>query len=42
MVIGIRTWHNDIAVQDGTTADMVLPVAQLISYLSTYFTLHPR
>lgn len=27
--------------QNGNTADMVFPVAQLISYLSQFFTLHP-
>jgi 2-keto-4-pentenoate hydratase/2-oxohepta-3-ene-1,7-dioic acid hydratase in catechol pathway len=27
--------------QNGNTADMVFPVAELISYLSQFFTLHP-
>jgi 2-keto-4-pentenoate hydratase/2-oxohepta-3-ene-1,7-dioic acid hydratase in catechol pathway len=37
----IRTWVNDELVQDGSTADMVFPVAELVAYCSSFFTLEP-
>lgn len=37
----IRTWLNGSIVQDGNTSDMIFPIAELISYCSTYFTLSP-
>lgn len=39
----LRLWLsvNDQTMQDGTTADMVFPVAHLISYLSSFMTLLP-
>lgn len=37
----LRTWVNDELVQDGNTADMIFPVAELVSYCSRYFTLEP-
>jgi 2-keto-4-pentenoate hydratase/2-oxohepta-3-ene-1,7-dioic acid hydratase in catechol pathway len=39
----LRLWLsvNDQPMQDGTTADMVFPVAHLISYLSGFMTLLP-
>lgn len=39
--IGIRTWVNGELMQDGTSADMIFGVAELIAYCSRYFTLHP-
>jgi 2,4-didehydro-3-deoxy-L-rhamnonate hydrolase len=39
----LRLWCDVDGVrrQDGTTADMIFPVAHLIAYLSTFMTLHP-
>lgn len=37
----IRTLLNGAVVQDGTTADMIFSIADLISYCSRYFTLSP-
>lgn len=37
----IRTWVNDELRQDGSTADMVFSVAELIEYCSHSFTLRP-
>jgi len=37
----LRTWVNGELVQDGTTADMVFPVNELVSYCSRFFTLEP-
>lgn len=39
----LRLWLtvNGQTMQDGTTADMVFPVAHLVSYLSTFMTLLP-
>jgi 2-keto-4-pentenoate hydratase/2-oxohepta-3-ene-1,7-dioic acid hydratase in catechol pathway len=37
----IRTWVSDELLQDGTTADMVTPVAEQIALLSTVCTLEP-
>ncbi|MFC9840325.1 fumarylacetoacetate hydrolase family protein [Rhodococcus sp. NPDC127530] len=37
----IRTWLNGGVVQDGNTADMIFPIADLVSYCSRYFTLSP-
>jgi 2-keto-4-pentenoate hydratase/2-oxohepta-3-ene-1,7-dioic acid hydratase in catechol pathway len=37
----IRARLNDELVQDSNTADMIFPVATLISYLSQHFTLMP-
>lgn len=39
--LSIRTTLNDELLQDGSTADMVFPVAELVSYVSRYFTLLP-
>jgi 2-keto-4-pentenoate hydratase/2-oxohepta-3-ene-1,7-dioic acid hydratase in catechol pathway len=39
--VQIRTLLNDVVVQDGNTSDMIFPVANLVSYCSTYFTLNP-
>ncbi|NWL10319.1 FAA hydrolase family protein [Paenarthrobacter nitroguajacolicus] len=39
--VGIRTWVNGEIVQDGNTSDMLFTVAELIEYLSRYFTLQP-
>jgi 2-keto-4-pentenoate hydratase/2-oxohepta-3-ene-1,7-dioic acid hydratase in catechol pathway len=37
----LSTWVNGQLVQDATTADMLFPVATLISYVSHYMTLEP-
>lgn len=37
----IRTWVNDMCVQDGSTKDMIHSVAQLVSFLSQDTTLLP-
>lgn len=39
--VDIKTWVNGALVQDGNTSDMIFGVAELISYCSTWFTLHP-
>lgn len=39
--LALSTKVNGVAVQDGSTADMVFPVARLIAYLSGFMTLHP-
>ena len=40
-ILRLRTVVNGIVVQDATTADMLFPVATLISYVSQYMTLEP-
>ena len=37
----VRSWLNGEPMQDATTADMIFPVAALVSYLSQQFTLSP-
>lgn len=37
----IRCWVNDDLRQDSTTGDMIFGVAEIISYISRYFTLEP-
>jgi len=39
--LAVRTWRNGVLVQDGNTASMIFTVAQLISWCSRFFTLHP-
>lgn len=39
--LAVRTWVNDELRQDGTTADMIHPVAALVAYCSAQFTLDP-
>lgn len=39
--LSIRTWLSGELVQDGTTADMVFGVAELIAFISASFTLEP-
>ena len=39
--LGLQTTVNGVAVQDGSTADMILTVAELIAYLSQTMTLMP-
>ena len=39
--LAIRTWVNDELMQDGTTANMVFTVAELIAFISASFTLEP-
>jgi 2-keto-4-pentenoate hydratase/2-oxohepta-3-ene-1,7-dioic acid hydratase in catechol pathway len=40
-LLGIKTWVNGDIRQDSTTGDMIFTVAQIISYISRYFTLEP-
>lgn len=37
----LRLWVNDTLRQDGTTANMIFPVAELLRYLSHFMTLYP-
>lgn len=37
----IRSWINDFIMQDALTSDMVFSVPEIISYLSSCFTLEP-
>ncbi|KRV47922.1 2-hydroxyhepta-2,4-diene-1,7-dioate isomerase [Wenjunlia vitaminophila] len=37
----LRLWVNGELKQDGSTADMIFPVAELIRYLSQFMTLYP-
>jgi 2-keto-4-pentenoate hydratase/2-oxohepta-3-ene-1,7-dioic acid hydratase in catechol pathway len=39
--LGIRGWLNGELRQDSSTADMIFSVAQIIAYVSHYFTLQP-
>jgi 2-keto-4-pentenoate hydratase/2-oxohepta-3-ene-1,7-dioic acid hydratase in catechol pathway len=39
--LGIRCWVNGELRQNSNTADMIFPVAELISYISCYATLEP-
>ncbi|HJZ62218.1 MAG TPA: fumarylacetoacetate hydrolase family protein [Miltoncostaeaceae bacterium] len=39
--LGVRTWVSGELMQDGTTADMVFGVAELVAYCSRQFTLEP-
>ncbi len=39
--LGIKTWVNGEIRQDSSTGDMIFTVAQIISYISRYFTLEP-
>lgn len=39
--LSIQTWLSGELVQDGTTADMVFGVAELIAFISESFTLEP-
>ncbi|MER5882798.1 fumarylacetoacetate hydrolase family protein [Streptomyces sp. NPDC001941] len=37
----LRLWVNGELKQDGTTADQIFPVAEVVRYLSRFMTLHP-
>jgi 2-keto-4-pentenoate hydratase/2-oxohepta-3-ene-1,7-dioic acid hydratase in catechol pathway len=39
--LGVRTFVNDARMQDGTTSDLIFPVAYLVSYISRFMTLEP-
>lgn len=39
--LGLRLWVNGEPRQDGTTANMVFPVAFIVRYLSRFMVLHP-
>ena len=39
--LGVRSFVNGAIRQDSSTADMIFPVAELISYISRYMTLEP-
>ncbi|MFF5215861.1 fumarylacetoacetate hydrolase family protein [Micromonospora sp. NPDC000442] len=39
--LGLRLWVNGVLRQDGTTKDMVFPVAEIVRYLSQFMVLYP-
>jgi 2-keto-4-pentenoate hydratase/2-oxohepta-3-ene-1,7-dioic acid hydratase in catechol pathway len=39
--LGLRLWVNGTLRQDGTTADMIFPVLEVIHYLSQFMVLRP-
>ncbi|AXE26515.1 2-hydroxyhepta-2,4-diene-1,7-dioate isomerase [Streptomyces globosus] len=39
--LGVRLWVNGELRQDGTTADQIFPVGEVVHYLSRFMTLHP-
>ncbi|UQA95232.1 fumarylacetoacetate hydrolase family protein [Streptomyces halobius] len=39
--LGIRLWVNGELKQDGTTADQIFPVAEVVRYVSRFMTLYP-
>lgn len=39
--IDIKLFHNGFVKQHGNSSEMIFPVANLISFLSSIFTLHP-
>jgi 2,4-didehydro-3-deoxy-L-rhamnonate hydrolase len=39
--LSIGCWVNDVQYQDSTTADMIFPVAEIVSYLSSIVELRP-
>ncbi|NEY36186.1 2-hydroxyhepta-2,4-diene-1,7-dioate isomerase [Streptomyces sp. PRKS01-65] len=39
--LGLRLWVNGELKQDGTTADQIFPVGEVVRYLSRFMTLHP-
>ncbi|MET9252228.1 fumarylacetoacetate hydrolase family protein [Streptomyces sp. NPDC003717] len=39
--LSLRLWVNGELRQDGTTADQIFPVGEVVHYLSQFMTLHP-
>ncbi|MEV0603971.1 fumarylacetoacetate hydrolase family protein [Streptomyces sp. NPDC050315] len=39
--LGLRLWVNGELKQDGTTAEQIFPVAEVVRYLSHFMTLYP-
>ncbi|MFG3102856.1 fumarylacetoacetate hydrolase family protein [Streptomyces sp. NPDC048182] len=39
--LSLRLWVNGKLRQDGTTADQIFPVGEVVHYLSQFMTLHP-
>lgn len=39
--LGLRLWVNGELKQDGTTAEQIFPVAEVVRYLSQFMTLYP-
>ncbi|KPC64898.1 fumarylacetoacetate hydrolase family protein [Streptomyces chattanoogensis] len=39
--LGVRLWVNGDLKQDGTTADQIFPVAEVVRYVSQFMTLYP-
>ncbi|MFK8846862.1 fumarylacetoacetate hydrolase family protein [Streptomyces sp. Ac-502] len=39
--LGVRLWVNGTLRQDGTTAEQIFPVAEVVRYVSRFMTLHP-
>jgi 2-keto-4-pentenoate hydratase/2-oxohepta-3-ene-1,7-dioic acid hydratase in catechol pathway len=39
--LGLRLWVNGVEKQNGTTADMIFPVLEVVRYLSQFMVLNP-
>jgi 2-keto-4-pentenoate hydratase/2-oxohepta-3-ene-1,7-dioic acid hydratase in catechol pathway len=39
--LGLRLWVNGTLRQDGSTANMIFPVLEVVRYLSQFMVLHP-
>jgi 2-keto-4-pentenoate hydratase/2-oxohepta-3-ene-1,7-dioic acid hydratase in catechol pathway len=39
--LGLRLWVNGTLRQDGSTADQIFPVAEVVRYVSTFMALYP-
>ncbi|MFH8347142.1 fumarylacetoacetate hydrolase family protein [Streptomyces sp. NPDC018045] len=39
--LGVRLWVNGALRQDGTTAEQIFPVAEVVRYVSRFMTLYP-
>ncbi|MEV5592716.1 fumarylacetoacetate hydrolase family protein [Streptomyces sp. NPDC052496] len=39
--LGVRLWVNGTLRQDGTTAEQIFPVAEVVRYVSRFMTLYP-
>ncbi|MEU9121736.1 fumarylacetoacetate hydrolase family protein [Streptomyces sp. NPDC048506] len=39
--LGVRLWVNGELKQNGTTAEQIFPVAEVVRYVSQFMTLHP-
>ncbi|MEC4015166.1 fumarylacetoacetate hydrolase family protein [Streptomyces sp. H27-D2] len=39
--LGLRLWVNGVVKQNGSTADQIFPVAEVVRYVSQFMTLYP-